>query len=73
MWRSLSLTLLVAGLVATPALADPAPGDDVTVCRDRQGEQKAREDACERLIADGQGAGQGPRLCLRDACEALFK
>jgi tetratricopeptide (TPR) repeat protein len=73
MWRSLSLTLLVAGLVATPALADPAPGDDVTVCRDRQGEQKAREDACERLIADGKAPARDLAFAYGMRGEALFK
>jgi tetratricopeptide (TPR) repeat protein len=58
MWRSLCLSLLALGYLAVPALADPASGDDVAACRDRQGDQKAREEACERLIADGKASGK---------------
>jgi tetratricopeptide (TPR) repeat protein len=56
MWRSLSLTILAICAMTGQALADPAPGDDVATCRARDGEAQARQDACERLIADAKAA-----------------
>jgi len=58
MWRSLCFAIAVVGAMAVPARAGPELGDDVAACRDRQGDQKAREEACERLIADGKASGK---------------
>ena len=54
MWRSLCLSLVLLGWIATPAQADPQLGDDVAACRARDGEAQARQDACERVIAAGR-------------------
>src|ERR1700726_3352494 len=48
----LSITTLCA--IAMPAFAGAELGDDVATCRERQDDLKARQDACERVIAAGQ-------------------
>jgi tetratricopeptide (TPR) repeat protein len=59
MLRALLIAIVSSvGLAVMPAMADPAPGDDLGACRDRQTEPKARLDACERLIAAGQASGK---------------
>ncbi len=73
MWRALGLSLVLLGTIAGPALADPQLGDDVTVCRDRQAEQKSREDACERLIADGKAPAKDLAFAYGMRGEAFSK
>ena len=73
MWRSFCLSLLAVGCLAAPALADPAPADDVATCRARQDDQKTREDACERLISDGKAAPKDLAVAYAVRGDALFK
>jgi tetratricopeptide (TPR) repeat protein len=73
MWRSLCLSLVLLGWIAGPALADPQLGDDATTCRDRQSEAQARQDACERVIADGKAAPKDMAIAYAIRGEALFK
>jgi tetratricopeptide (TPR) repeat protein len=58
MSRCFALTLLTLCSLAVPALAGPELGDDLTTCRDRQGDPQARMDACDRVIADGKATGK---------------
>src|SRR6185312_2605765 len=73
MWRSLCLSLLALGCLAVPAVADPAPGDDVAVCRARDGDAQLRQDACERLIADAKAAPKDVAVAYAVRGDALFK
>ena len=73
MWRSLFVSMVVACALAGSALADPAPGDDVAACRARDGEAQARQDACERVIADAKAAPKDAAYALAVRGEALFK
>jgi tetratricopeptide (TPR) repeat protein len=52
MLRALSFSVVLL-VIAGPALAD-----DMDLCRDRQTEAKARQDACEKVIAAGQVQGK---------------
>jgi tetratricopeptide (TPR) repeat protein len=45
-------------LVVTMAIAGPALADDMETCRDKQVEAKARQDACEKVLAAGQASGK---------------
>ena len=49
-------TAVLFGGIAGSVLAEPQLGDDVATCRARDGDAQARQDACERLIADGKAA-----------------
>jgi tetratricopeptide (TPR) repeat protein len=73
MWRTLSLTILAVCAMTGQALADPAPVDDVAACRARDGEAQARQDACERLIADGKAAPKDMALAWAVRGNVLFK
>jgi tetratricopeptide (TPR) repeat protein len=73
MWRSFCLSLVLLGGIAGPALADPQLGDDAATCRDRQSEAQARQDACERVIADGKAAPKDMAIAYAIRGEALFK
>ena len=73
MWRSLCLSLVLLGWIAGPALSDPAPGDDVATCRARQDDPKTREDACERLIADGKAGPKDLAVAYAVRGDTLFK
>jgi tetratricopeptide (TPR) repeat protein len=64
-----SLPLL--GLFLGPAVAGPLPGDDVTTCRERQTDAKARLDACEKVIAAGQAAKKDMAIALAVRGDAL--
>jgi tetratricopeptide (TPR) repeat protein len=73
MWRFLCLSLLAVGHLAVPALADPAPGDDVAICRARQDDLQARQDACERVIADTKAAPKDMAVAYAVRGDALLK
>ena len=51
------LRALVLSIVAL-VIAGPALADDLDACRDRQTEVKARQAACEKVLAAGQAAGK---------------
>ncbi len=72
MWRSLCLWLILLGGIAAPVHADPQPGDDVAACRARDGEVQARQDACERVIADGKAAPKDMAAAYAMRGNALF-
>jgi hypothetical protein len=73
MWRSLCLSLVLLGWIAGPALAEPQLGDDAATCRERQPDAQARQDACERVIADGKAAPKDIALAYAIRGEALLK
>ncbi|MBH5402890.1 caspase family protein [Bradyrhizobium sp. CNPSo 4010] len=56
------LAVLAAGTCI--AAADPQPGDDLALCRDRQAELQARASACEKLL-------NADRLTGKDKATAL--
>jgi tetratricopeptide (TPR) repeat protein len=64
--------VLLAGSTPTPAMADPTLGNDVETCRDRQTEPKARQDACEKVIAGGQASGKDLAIALAIRGNALM-
>jgi tetratricopeptide (TPR) repeat protein len=72
MRRSLFSIVAVCAL-AVPALAEPRLGDDVATCRARQDDQKTREDACERLIADAKAAPKDVAVAYAVRGDAFFK
>jgi tetratricopeptide (TPR) repeat protein len=71
MLRAVLLPILVLLSIGSPALAGPELGDDVTACRDRQSDAKARLDACERVISSGQASGKDLAVALAARGEAL--
>jgi tetratricopeptide (TPR) repeat protein len=73
MWRSLCFPLVILGWIAGPALAEPQLGDDAATCRDRQPDAQTRQDACERVIADGKAAPKDMALAYAIRGDALFK
>jgi tetratricopeptide (TPR) repeat protein len=73
MWRSLFFSLVILGWIAGPALAEPQFGDDAATCRERQPDAQARQDACERVIADGKAAPKDIALAYAIRGDALFK
>jgi tetratricopeptide (TPR) repeat protein len=59
MLRALLVAMVVwFGLAAAPAVADPTLSDELVTCRQPQPDPKTRQDACERVIADGQAAAR---------------
>ncbi len=72
MWRSLSLSILTLCAIAGPALALPELGDDVATCRARDGDAQARQDACERMIADGKAAPKDMSIAWAIRGNTLF-
>jgi tetratricopeptide (TPR) repeat protein len=70
---SLGLSLVLFGWIAAPALADPQSGDDVAACRSRDGELQARQDACERVIADAKATPKDMAVAYAVRGDAFFK
>jgi tetratricopeptide (TPR) repeat protein len=58
MLRAACLATVTLLSIAVPAAADPQLADDISVCRDRQGDLKTRLAACEKLLAGGTLAGR---------------
>jgi tetratricopeptide (TPR) repeat protein len=58
--------------IVTLALAGPALADDIDACRDRQTEAKARQEACEKVIASGQVSGKDLAVALAVRGNALM-
>jgi tetratricopeptide (TPR) repeat protein len=73
MWRSLCLSLVLLGAFSGPVLAEPQLGDDTATCRARDGDAQARQEACDRVIADGKGAQKDLAYAYAVRGEALFK
>jgi tetratricopeptide (TPR) repeat protein len=71
MLRAVFLSIMTLASAATLAIADPAPGDDLATCRDRQSEVKARTDACERVLAAAQATGKDLATALAVRGNAL--
>jgi tetratricopeptide (TPR) repeat protein len=72
MLRVLSLSILVLLSAGLPAMAGPELGDDIATCRDRSGDLKTRQDACERLITDNKATGKDLALAYAIRGDALF-
>ncbi|MDF0522756.1 caspase family protein [Bradyrhizobium yuanmingense] len=64
MLRVVLLILAVLAAGTCIAAADPRPGDDLALCRDRQAELQARATACENLLS-------ADRLTAKDKAIAL--
>jgi tetratricopeptide (TPR) repeat protein len=63
MWRA--LCLIFAWLsITVPAIAEPQPTDDVSVCREHQEDFRARLAACEKLLAAGTLKGKDLAIAL---------
>lgn len=62
LWVEMLRALFVSMVML--ALAGPALADDMDVCRDRQTEAKARLDACEKAIAEGQTSRKDLSIAL---------
>ncbi len=72
MVRAFSLSILVLLSIALPATAGAELGDDVAICRDKAGDPKARQDACERLIINNEATGKDLALAYAIRGNALF-
>jgi len=70
MSRALLFSIAALLSVAAPAIAGPEL-DDVATCRERQNDVKARQDACERLIASGQAQPKDLAVALAVRAEGL--
>jgi tetratricopeptide (TPR) repeat protein len=64
MLRAVFLATVTLLSIVVPAAADPQLADDLTVCRDRQGELKTRLTACEKLLAGGTLTGKDLAIAL---------
>jgi tetratricopeptide (TPR) repeat protein len=73
LWRSLCLLIALACATAGPALAEPQLGDDVATCRARDNDLQVRQDACERVIADGKAAPKDIAAAYGIRGDGLFK
>ncbi len=59
MLRALLLAMIVwIGFAAAPVAAGPTLSDDLTTCRQPQHDPKTRQDACEKVIADGEATAK---------------
>lgn len=64
MLRIVSLTLVLLVSSGAAWAADPQPGDDLAVCRDRQAEAQARAAACDRLLDADRVTGKDKAVAL---------
>ncbi|QOZ66297.1 caspase family protein [Bradyrhizobium arachidis] len=64
MLRVVSLTLVVLIAGAAIAAAEPQAGDDLALCRDRQGEAQARATACDNLLNADRVTGKDKAIAL---------
>ncbi|QOG19747.1 MULTISPECIES: caspase family protein [Bradyrhizobium] len=64
MLRVVSLTLVVLIAGAAIAAAEPQAGDDLAICRDRQGEAQARATACDNLLNADRVTGKDKAIAL---------
>ncbi|WP_342734755.1 caspase family protein [Bradyrhizobium sp. B117] len=64
MLRVVSLTLVVLVAGAAIAAAEPQAGDDLAICRDRQGEAQARAKACDNLLNADRVTGKDKAIAL---------
>lgn len=72
MLRALFVSRVLFILMVMLAFARPALADDMDVCRDRQAEAKARQDACEKMIAEGQTSRKDLAIALGVRGNALM-
>ena len=73
MVRALSLSMLILLSIAMPAFAGAELGDDVAICRDKGGDPKIRQDACERLIINNEATGKDLALAYAIRGNTLFE
>jgi len=71
--RTLILSIFVLLSTAVPSIAGPQLGDDVAACLERQGDPKTRQDACERVIADGKANGKDLAIAYAVRGNTLFQ
>ena len=64
MLRVVSLTVVVLVAGAAIAAAQPQAGDDLAICRDRQGEALARATACDNLLNADKVTGKDKAIAL---------
>lgn len=72
MLRVVSLTLAVLVSGAAIAAAEPQAGDDLAICRDRQGEAQARATACDNLLNADRVTGKDKAIALSVRGNALL-
>jgi tetratricopeptide (TPR) repeat protein len=66
----LSLVILISG--AAIAIAEPQPGDDLALCRDRQAEAQSRLQACDNLLNADRVSGKDKSGALAVRGNALI-
>ena len=68
MLRVASLTLVVVLAIlagwSSLAAAEPQPGDDLAICRDRQADAQARAQACDKLLNADRLTGKDKAIAL---------
>jgi hypothetical protein len=68
MLRVASLTLVVVLAIlagwSSLAAAEPQPGDDLAICRDRQADAQARAQACDKLLNADRLTGKDNAIAL---------
>ncbi|TPQ40018.1 hypothetical protein C2U70_06055 [Bradyrhizobium guangdongense] len=64
MLRVVSLTLFVLLSYLPTASAEPPPGDDLTICRDRQLDMQLRAQACDTLLNADRVTGKDKAVAL---------
>ncbi|MBV8925510.1 MAG: caspase family protein [Bradyrhizobium sp.] len=72
MLRVFFLAILSLLSIAVPAGAGPDPGEDMTICREKQSDFKLRLDACERIIASGKAEQKDLAVALAVRAEGLL-